>query len=561
MKAKMVKKLIIVLLMIMATCLFVACKKGIVEESSALKEESVPHTVHECVKIRAKSSTCLSEGNLEYWSCYGCDMIFSDKNATQEISLSQVTLAKLPHEPEMVDSKESTCDAYGNVAYWRCNNCFTFFEDEDCLLAFGQRADVLTAKKPHDLLHEEALEPEGYQNGNVEYWQCEKCENYFADEQGTMEIGLEDTIRKSPYNIVDFVVEVATGKEPIVLQLTDTQIIDAGQTRPGRGGVDYDFWATDKVNERCYNYIKEVVNATKPDLIILTGDIIYGEFDDNGTALQGFIAFMESLQIPWAPIFGNHENESKMGADWQCEQLEKANYCLFKQRTLTGNGNYSVAIAQGGEIKRVFYMLDSNGCGAASDESMANGHTVKTVGFGYDQIEWYTNQITELKTAVPNVKISFAYHIQTAIFEDAFKEYGFSQDGDSFDINLDRLQETKEGDFGYIGAKLKNPWDEEYFIYYGMKDLGVDSIFVGHEHCNSASVVYDGVRFQFGQKSSEYDRFNYLHSDGSISSKGPGQSLMGGTVIPLAMDGSLKTPYIYYCGHEDGKIDWTQWQE
>ncbi len=94
-----------------------------------------------------------------------------------------------------------------------------------------------------------------------------------------------------------------------------------------------------------------------------------------------------------------------------------------------------------------------------------------------------------------------------------------------------------------------------------MKDLGVDSIFVGHEHCNSASVVYDGVRFQFGQKSSEYDRFNYLHSDGTIKSVGPGQSLMGGTVIPLAEDGTLKTPYIYYCGYEDGKIDWSIWSK
>ena len=56
-------------------------------------------------------------------------------------------------------------------------------------------------------------------------------------------------------------VEVEVGKEPIVLQLTDTQIIDAGQTRPGRGGVDHNFWATDKMDERCYDYITELVNA------------------------------------------------------------------------------------------------------------------------------------------------------------------------------------------------------------------------------------------------------------------------------------------------------------
>ena len=102
-------------------------------------------------------------------------------------------------------------------------------------------------------------------------------------------------------------------------------------------------------------------------------------------------------------------------------------------------------------------------------------------------------------------------------------------------------------------------------MFNGLVKLGVDSIFVGHEHCNSASIVfnYNGkeIRFQFGQKSSEYDRFNVLNSDGSIEATETmyNGSLMGGTVITLANDGTLKTPYIYYCGREDGVIDWSQW--
>ena len=114
----------------------------------------------------------------------------------------------------------------------------------------------------------------------------------------------------------------------------------------------------------------------------MTGDLVYGEFDDAGTSLLALIEFMESFDIPWAPIFGNHDNESKKGADWQSARLEAAKNCLFKQRTLTGNGNYTVGIQQDGVLKRVFFMLDSNGCGAISEESRANGHTVTSVGFG-----------------------------------------------------------------------------------------------------------------------------------------------------------------------------------
>ena len=371
--------------------------------------------------------------------------------------------------------------------------------------------------------------------------------------------------KKDPVlEIPDFIVEVPTGKDPVVLQLTDTQIIDAGQTRPGRGGVDTNFWATDQVEERCYDYVAETVAVTNPDLIILTGDIVYGEFDDNGTALLGFIELMESFQIPWAPVFGNHDNESAMGVDWQCQQLENAKYCLFEQKELTGNGNYSVGIEQGGKLKRVFYMLDSNGCGNASSASMENGHTKTGSGFESDQIDWFTMQIREIKELDPDVKISFAYHIQQRIFGRAYEEYGFTNVNTKENpINIDTHPNKKEGDFGYLGRDMKGPWDGGYLVWELMKELGTDSIFVGHEHCNNASVVYDGVRFQYGQKSSEYDRFNNLMPDGTIvgASYRAGTPLIGGTVIPISeADGSILTPYVYLCKNAGGNIDWSQWE-
>ncbi len=367
---------------------------------------------------------------------------------------------------------------------------------------------------------------------------------------------LGNETKKNPiFDIPDFIVEVEDGRDPIVLQLTDTQIIDAAQARPGRTGVDTVFWATDQVEERCYNYITEIIEATNPDLIIITGDIVYGEFDDNGTALLSFINFMESFQIPWAPVLGNHDAESTKGVDWQCEQFENAEYCLFEQKTLTGNGNYSVGIVQGNELKRVFYMLDSNGNSTASIESRANMHTSTNVGFSQNQVDWYTEQITAIKNVSPNTKISFAYHIQQAIFATAFEKYGFSQ---KQDVYIDYLSDKADGDFGYIGRGLKNPWDQMNFVWKGMKELGCDSVFVGHEHCNSASVVYKGVRFQFGQKSSEYDRFNCVDENGQITGgyKKTGASLVGGTVIPLSsVDGSIKEPYIYLCKNVEKQIN------
>ena len=166
---------------------------------------------------------------------------------------------------------------------------------------------------------------------------------------------------KDPADYVDFLVDVESGREIRVLQLSDVQTIDASQKRtPDR--------ISDSSKPDTFNgyekYIGQVVTSYQPDLIIVTGDNTYGEFDDSGESLLNWIEFMDSFQIPWAPVFGNHDNESNMGVDWQCDQFEASEYCLFMQRELTGNGNYSVGLTQGGELKRVFYMLDSNGCGA-----------------------------------------------------------------------------------------------------------------------------------------------------------------------------------------------------
>ncbi len=353
-------------------------------------------------------------------------------------------------------------------------------------------------------------------------------------------------------DLVDFVVEVESGKDPIVLQLSDTQVV----------------WYGDTAENQCYRYIREVVEKTQPDLIIITGDVVYGRFDPSGSLLTNLINFMEMLNTPWAPVFGNHDNESLMGVDWQCAQLEAAENCLFKQGDLTGNGNYSVGIEQDGELLRVFYMMDSNGCGAPMIDQdgvhtapAAGTNVVKTSqGFGQDQIDWYTQEINAIHAVDADVKISMAYHIQQSIFAKAFEKYdeydGLTTSGVlNNPLNLDTMETADETDFGYLGRPMKGGWDNNYAIFNAMKALGVDSIFVGHEHCNSASIVYEGVRFQYGQKSSTYDRFNWVTEDGTIAGGYIGDmpagahALLGGTVIPVSSeDGSIGTGYICYYG-------------
>ena len=356
---------------------------------------------------------------------------------------------------------------------------------------------------------------------------------------------------------VDFIVSVPADRQAVVLQLTDPQIIDASQARTADrlSPVLQEYWAADKKEERCYSYLREIITETKPDLILVTGDIVYGQFDDNGSAFAEFVAFMESFGIPWAPVFGNHENESKMGVDWQCEQFVNAEHCLFVQRTLTGNGNYTVGIEQGGKLTRVFFMLDSNGCGEPSRETQKNKQMRIEPGFSMKQTAWYKGLIKDIKALSPDTKISFAFHIQFDTFGDAFALYGTTGAEELF---IDYADNKREGDFGYIGYEHYHVWDDNQRIWKNLKELGVDSIFVGHEHANSASIVYEGIRLQYGMKSSAYDSINYIDAQGNVADEyySTNTPWVGGSVMPLDADGNIVNPYIYYCKNAGGEIDW-----
>ena len=183
----------------------------------------------------------------------------------------------------------------------------------------------------------------------------------------------------------DFVIQL--GKDchcaPIkLLQLTDMQFIDATQRRsPDRLRNDEIIaWHPDNFMAQCGNHIASLIVQTKPDLIFITGDIVYGSFDDNGTTLEWFCSFMDSFEIPWAPTFGNHDNESAKGVDWQCAQFENSKYCVFRRGNVSGNSNYSVGIAVGDELVRVLHMIDSNGC------VTNHSHVISKAGIYPDQL-------------------------------------------------------------------------------------------------------------------------------------------------------------------------------
>ena len=156
---------------------------------------------------------------------------------------------------------------------------------------------------------------------------------------------------KKDYSIIenflgcDFVVRLpeSRGKGQVrVLQITDPQMIDATQIVDGSVLPSDDHiksrmkaWRAENFDCQCGNHIRSLVAQTNPDLIFITGDIVYGRYDNDGSALKWISALLDSFCIPWAPVFGNHDNESSVGVAWQCERFEKSRYCLFERAEIS----------------------------------------------------------------------------------------------------------------------------------------------------------------------------------------------------------------------------------
>lgn len=301
----------------------------------------------------------------------------------------------------------------------------------------------------------------------------------------------------SRYDGCDLILPLPARTAPLrLLQLTDMQVINAALRRtPGRlQANEIAAWSPHSFDAMCGNHIRSLVAQTKPDLIFITGDITYGSFDDDGSSLTWFCQLMDSFAIPWAPVFGNHDNESAMGVAWQCELFEKSRYCLFARGNVTGNGNYTIGITVGGELTYALHMLDSHGC-------------LRGEGLMPDQLALVRDHAARMQAACGHcVPALLAYHSPTAEFAVAERAKGYAAGDDTmYTIGVDTP--AADGDFGcrFERLPMPQPTIPPDSLFTLASDYGINAVCVGHCHNINTCITYRGIRLVFGLKTGQYD--------------------------------------------------------
>ena len=307
----------------------------------------------------------------------------------------------------------------------------------------------------------------------------------------------------------DFVIDVCHSRELRILQLTDMQIIDLESTRnPTRDRQikgAYFKEGVPSMDDRCFSYVKELIDRTSPDIILMSGDNIYGEFDDNGRMLTLLCERMEEYGVYWAPVFGNHDNESRIGVREQIRIMQSYEHCLIADNGVTGHSNYNIRVKRNGKDILGIFMLDSNGCKTVGNpHAPEEGITEDNIDYDLiehkqgiypDQTEWMRSRAEALFKEIGEYPPSIAcFHIPIRIFDKAFEEkYGYVH-GVDFVADAD-------GDFGRIVEHGNHSgMDEDLFFHNTAKQIGVKAYLVGHEHNNNACIEYDGVILNYGVK-------------------------------------------------------------
>lgn len=374
-----------------------------------------------------------------------------------------------------------------------------------------------------------------------------------ATKEGTSVIGISDVADAANRTYttdmdvfdgsgLDFVLDFDTNRDIKVLQITDTQIIDAEQRRTEErlSAGEKTEWAPEQMDSVLFTELKALVAKEKPDLIVMTGDNVYGEFDDEGTSLKKLIKIMDGFEIPWAPIFGNHDNESAYGVAEQCRMfVEDSTYCLFNRRNeIGGNGNYAIGISVQGKLQRTIFMMDSNGCSNLEGvEKKADKDAVTTnMVFHDEQMAWYQTVAAKVNEKAGEKIPSFlCVHIPLAEVTTALVETGYQAKADATvnGVNISHNYTignivadgtawtyTKDAyeNFGFKEARTVGSSAMSEFILPYLKAAGTDGTFFGHQHVNALSVEWEGIRFTYGLKTGRYD-------------ESPNQT--GGTVITL----------------------------
>lgn len=305
-----------------------------------------------------------------------------------------------------------------------------------------------------------------------------------------------------------FAIKIKADSAFKILQLTDMHL--------GFGVLSH------RQDKLAMNAVRDVVSKARADMLVVTGDSIFPFLPKSGTLnnvkqARRLTAFLDSFELPYAIIFGNHDVE--LGAHADKDQIadifSKGQYCIFDRgpRDIFGLGNYIIKLVdKAGLPITALVMLDSNMYGKGWFFS----------GFDcihQDQTSWCTAELTKMQLQNNTLSAAAFFHMPLAEYKIAYEQMKL---GDrSVVYNFGSIAETND----YFGIS-KNECD---FFEKALANGCIKAMFCGHDHLNTLSLSYRGIMLTYGMS------IDYL----GYSKMAKRYSQRGGTLIEIGQNGDI----------------------
>ena len=232
----------------------------------------------------------------------------------------------------------------------------------------------------------------------------------------------------------------------------------------------------DSASEEAAERMNEVLDVEKPDLVIYTGDLVFGK--PASEALSKALEPVVSRRLPFAVTWGNHDDEQDMTRIELLEYIKDMPGNLTSTTAgISGVTNYVLPLKSedGKKDAAVLYVFDSN---AYSSLKQVKGYDwIKP-----DQINWYVESsvgYTERNGGKPLPSLAF-FHIPFPEYNEA------AQDENALLIGTRKEKAC---------APLINTG-----LYAAMLNAGdIMATFVGHDHVNDYVVDWKGILLCYGR--------------------------------------------------------------
>lgn len=234
--------------------------------------------------------------------------------------------------------------------------------------------------------------------------------------------------------------------------------------------------------------MESVLDAEQPDLIVYTGDVIAGKgCDDPAESYRAAVALAEERGIPWAAVFGNHDDEGTLSREQLAQVQLEHRHCLSQigPSDIAGTSNYILQVQDGSQTAALLYMLDS---GSYSPLEAIGGYD----WFRRDQIEWYIAQsrrFTGGNGDQPVPALAF-FHIPLPEYDEVWNFHTC------------------------YGQKLEAVCSPRMNtgMFAAMVEMGdVMGTFVGHDHVNDYTGELHGIHLCYG-RATGYNTYPRDHS-------------------------------------------------